>query len=253
MVFVTGWNEWVAQRFLKEPGKAPGELVGKPLQEGDSYFVDAYDIEFSRDAEPMEGGYGDAYYYQLIANIRHFKGAPPVPAPAASASYADSSHDTAHRDHEGWAKQRLTETSGRNDVIGCRVLRTAGGVSFTIETREPPTEPVDDRWMLLFIDADRDAWTGWHGYDYVANRSRPEPGRASLEKLDREGGARPHSTVPMSLSEKGVELTIPGLARSSERKSFDFHISDNAPLGEGFFQAGDHAPNRRFNYRFTGL
>src|SRR5271166_2777688 len=42
-------------------------------------FVDEFDAEFSRDIEPMKGAHGDNYYYQLVANIRRFKGARPVP------------------------------------------------------------------------------------------------------------------------------------------------------------------------------
>ena len=59
-VMVTGWNEWIAGRW----GEAGGPLV----------FVDQFNEEFSRDIEPMKGGHGDNYYYQLVANVRRFKG-----------------------------------------------------------------------------------------------------------------------------------------------------------------------------------
>ena len=42
-------------------------------------FVDEFDAEFSRDIEPMKGGHGDNYYYQMIAGIRRFKGVRPIP------------------------------------------------------------------------------------------------------------------------------------------------------------------------------
>lgn len=38
------------------------------------FFVDTLNEEFSRDIEPMKGGYGDNYYLQLIQNIRAYKG-----------------------------------------------------------------------------------------------------------------------------------------------------------------------------------
>jgi hypothetical protein len=54
-VMVTGWNEWVAGRW------------GNP----DSVeFVDQFDREYGRDIEPMKGGHGDNYYYQLATNLR---------------------------------------------------------------------------------------------------------------------------------------------------------------------------------------
>ena len=45
-------------------------------------FVDEFDTEFSRDVEPMKGGHGDNYVYQMIANIRRLQGRRPIPAVA---------------------------------------------------------------------------------------------------------------------------------------------------------------------------
>lgn len=59
LVFVGGWNEWIAY---------------KQLWEGEYMLCDAVDREFSRDIEPMCGGYEDAFYIQLIRNIRRYKG-----------------------------------------------------------------------------------------------------------------------------------------------------------------------------------
>lgn len=70
-IFVTGWNEWVAQKQPAGNGRKT------------SYFVDLYDDEFSRDAEMSRGPLGDNFYMQLTENIRAFKG-----VPAASKSLA---------------------------------------------------------------------------------------------------------------------------------------------------------------------
>ena len=77
-IFVTGWNEWVAQRFTSGSGGGPG-FLGRLLKPGETFFVDNYNEEFSRDIMPMKGGYGDNYYMQLVDGIRRFKG---VRAPA---------------------------------------------------------------------------------------------------------------------------------------------------------------------------
>jgi hypothetical protein len=65
-LFITGWNEWVAQRFVRNEGQDPFEFLGQPLKAGGSFFVDAYNQEYSRDIEPMKGGYGDNYFYQMV-------------------------------------------------------------------------------------------------------------------------------------------------------------------------------------------
>ncbi len=59
VVTITWWNEWVAQRFIDE--------------NGNSRFVDNYNIEYSRDIEPMEGGHGDQYYKWMCEYIRAYK------------------------------------------------------------------------------------------------------------------------------------------------------------------------------------
>ena len=51
-VFVTGWNEWIAQRFLNEGGTS---MLGRKLAKGETFFVDQYSQEYSRDR-----GYGMA-------------------------------------------------------------------------------------------------------------------------------------------------------------------------------------------------
>lgn len=64
-VFVTGWNEWVAMRFTNGGAK---NFLGKEIEKGETYFVDLYNEEYSRDAEPENGKLEDAYYYQLVNN-----------------------------------------------------------------------------------------------------------------------------------------------------------------------------------------
>ena len=85
-VFITGWNEWFAGRFIVGKGEAI-DFLGERLEEGESYFVDEYVEEYSRDIEAMKGGHGDNYYYQLVAMIRWLKGAeqPAAPAPRTAA------------------------------------------------------------------------------------------------------------------------------------------------------------------------
>jgi hypothetical protein len=264
IIFLTGWNEWVAQRFLYTPGKGAQNMAGQKLKEGDSYFVDCFSEEFSRDIEPMKGGYQDAYYYQMVANIRRYKGTPSLPKPLphqpiiidgkfddwkGALRFNDPLYDTNHRNHEGWAGQTYTETSGRNDFANIRVATQEKTVSFLLHTRAPLTTKEDNNWMVLLIDADQDPSTGWHGYDYILNRTRKD-GTTSLENLNHSGQSTKTTFVPFAAGNNMLELEIPYLPEWSEKLSFDFHAVDNAPLDENFFTQGDHAPNRRFNYRY---
>jgi hypothetical protein len=64
-VMITAWNEWIAG--LTHSMHTPWVQC------------DGFNEEFSRDIEPMKGGFGDNFYYQAIANIRRYKGVPEIP------------------------------------------------------------------------------------------------------------------------------------------------------------------------------
>lgn len=64
-IMITAWNEWIAG--LTHSMKTPWVQC------------DGFNGEFSRDIEPMKGGFGDNFYYQAIANIRRYKGVPEIP------------------------------------------------------------------------------------------------------------------------------------------------------------------------------
>jgi len=53
-VFITGWNEWIAQRFISKEGGQT--FLGQKVGKGGTFFVDQYSQEFSRDIEPMQAG-----------------------------------------------------------------------------------------------------------------------------------------------------------------------------------------------------
>ena len=67
VAFVTQWNEWLVP-FLTEKTNTLYPMDGYPIR-----LQDEFNEEYSRDIEPMKGGYGDAYYMQLISFVRRFK------------------------------------------------------------------------------------------------------------------------------------------------------------------------------------
>ena len=269
-ILVTGWNEWIAQRF--ERGDQGPTCTGyRKLAKGDSFFVDQYTEEFSRDIEPMLGGHGDDYYFQLVANVRRFKGVRPPPLPVARPitidgafddwkevrpEYRDFAGDTLHRDHQGWnSRLHYINDTGRNDIVKAKVSYDDANVYFYVETAEPMTSWKDPHWMLLFIDADQDHATGWEGYDYVVNLGVTSATRTTLRK--NLGGWSWSEGRPIDYRVTGARMEIAiartalGLAGRPVR--LDFHWADNIQK-EGdineFSISGDSAPDRRFNYRY---
>lgn len=265
-VFVTGWNEWIAQRFESGAGGGPG-FLGRTLKPGETFFVDNYNEEFSRDIMPMRGGYGDNYFMQLVANIRRFKGVPAQPAsqgfhaPKTWADWAnigppflDPVGDTEHRNHAGWGGRRYTDTSGRNDITSARVACDTKNIYFYVHTEAALTPYTDPNWMQLLIDADHNPATGWHGYDFVVNTRVVSATQTTLKRLS-DGKTWP---IDYHVESNQMAVTIPrallGLT-DTKTTTFDFHWLDNVPVGSGdladWWYVGESAPDGRFKYRFV--
>lgn len=258
-IFVTGWNEWIAGRFAEFNG------VKRPVM-----FVDQFDQEHSRDIEPMRGGHGDDYYYQLVSNVRRFKGARALPIAKPKAividgtfgdwdgvepEFRDTVADQVDREFRGWDPNVIYRNkSGRTDFVASRVSWDRGRIYFYVRTREPISPAIGTNWMNLFIDVDGAAATGWLGYDFVLNlqevgsllRHSGDPSEFKWEMVSEAG-------VAMDLKTKEMELSVPWRAVGRNLPaSFDFKWADNCIVaGEwsDFTLNGDSAPNDRFNYR----
>jgi hypothetical protein len=233
--------------------------------------VDLYSEEFNRDIEPMKGGYGDNYYYQLVANVRKFKGLDPIPAAgmragmqvdgqfsdwaAVTPNYTDWAGDVVHRSFpRADKKQTYTNTTGRNDIIETRTAFDAKQVYFWVKTYKPLTTWKGANWMLLLIDTDGKKSTGWQGYDLVVNKSVTNDTQTTVQRWQSGhwGAATP---VTYRAAGYQLEMALPRALFGKAAPGFDFHWVDNVPITSGlnpFFTNGDSAPDRRFNYRFVG-
>lgn len=261
-VFVTGWNEWIAGRFRRPSGFYGDAPVT---------FVDQFSREYSRDIEPMRGGHGDTFYYQLVANVRRFKGARALPSVAPQAirvdgefgdwaavtpEFRDDVGDPVRRDHRGWGQDtRYVNDTGRNDLVAAKVSFDERNVYFYVRTREPLTPATERNWMLLFLNTDGNATNGWLGYDFVVNRVGLTERRTRLERHAGEGY---RWSTPVEVAwrrgERELELAIPRavLGLNTLPATIDFKWADNLQqTGEwsDFTLHGDAAPNDRFNYR----
>ena len=264
-IFITGWNEWIMGRFNEFAG------VRLPVM-----FVDEFDQEHSRDIEPMRGGHGDSYYYQMISFIRRYKGVRPLPRPSApktieldrgfdqwadvAPEYRDDVGDTQHRDWPGYNNHtRYVNQTGRNDIVAAKVARDDRFVYFHVRARETLSSNRDTNWMMLLIDADRNHRTGWEGYDFVVNRQVRNGSTTTLERHTGPGWTWQRvADFKMSVVSNELHLAIPraalGLNSPNKPVAFDFKWADNIPAGApivDWLDAGDCAPNGRFNYRFV--
>ena len=265
LVFVTGWNEYIAGKWLP-----------KDSWNGDPFsFVDQYNWICSRDIEPNAGwgDKGDVYYLQLVDNVRKFKGMAPTAGASAPKTvkinnfsdwndvepyFATYKGNTFHRDNVGAGNTHYTDNSGRNDLVGAKVARDKDNIYFYVETAEAMSPRTDPHWMQLFIDIDRDKSTGWYGYDFVVNRVSPSGSKAVLES-NVQGIWMWNKAAEVKYFQKGNQMVICvprsvlGLG-SGTAADFEFKWNDNMTK-EGdimdFYVSGDTAPFGRFNFVYS--
>jgi len=272
LLFITQWNEWVAQRQIAEETRW---FLGELISAGETWFIDEYNQEYSRDIEPMKDGHTDNYYYQMIDGIRRYKGVRELPIPSAARTisidgsfsdwdsvepeFRDWKNDTMHRDHSGWGSAgTYTNTTGRNDFLTAKVARDSTYVYFYIETDENITSYTDPNWMMLFINTDLDYADGWEGYDYVVNMAVNSSTSTTLKGTSSGWNwTNVDSNVLYQVSGNKMEIRIErsdiDQGSGSTPVAFDFHWADNIQNTDDIIEfavSGDSAPNRRFNYRY---
>lgn len=269
-VFITGWNEWVAMRF--DDGAA-SHFLGKKISKGETYFVDLYNEEFSRDGEPVKGAFNDNYYYQMINNIRKFKGTRPLPVYHVSdaikvdgnfkdwanikAIFADDKGDTFHRKHPGWGKYKeYINNTGRNDIVEAKVAVEKDYISFYVRTASAITQWNSPDWMRLFIGISGTDEPGWEGFQYLLNGKPLSATKTILMKNTGDGwNWKAISDLRYQAKGNEMELSIPRkiLGLTASEFTVDFKWADNVPSdgnAMNFLDKGDAAPNARFKYRF---
>lgn len=254
-VMVTGWNEWIAGKFSRP---------GRPV-----VFVDQYDQEHSRDIEPVTGLHNDNYYYQLVANVRRYKGQPALPVATQEKTidltagfaqwqdvgpeFTDHAFDNGPRDF-GQGARKYQNKSGRNDITSAKVARDSTNLYFQARTRDALTPVSDPNWMWLLIDADQNPKTGWEGYDFIVNRTI-DSGESWVEQNTGGWNWKKIAKIRIQIAGNDLMLTVPRTALGlANRADLNFKWWDN-PQKPGdimdSYLSGDAAPDGRFNYCYT--
>lgn len=272
VLFITGWNEWMAGRNVVSADGAGEGMMGKPATPGSTYFVDCATPEYSRDIEPMRGFFYDNYYYQMAQNNRLFKGArkqfdvgskKTIDLNSAfdqwddvSPEYRDSINDDVHREHYGnmsdnYSKNYYENVTGRNDIEVAKVARDDESIYFYVRCSQPITSAEDTNWMNLYLNTNRLYKDGWKGYDFVVNHKL-----GTLEKF--VGGWSFEEVCKLDYKLNGRELMIKipksSLGLGADDMTIDFKWADNSQNDGNvydFMTLGDVAPDMRFNYRYT--
>lgn len=268
IIFITGWNEWFAQRQRKWL-TMEGEPHTDPI-----ILVDNADVNNSRDIQPMKGGYGDNYYMQMVQYIRKFKGAT-VPNEKLNTEvevrsitidvkedfsqwddvewyYQDYVDDTNPRDAIGYGGIHYTDNSGRNDIATIKVANDKENLYAYVQTVDDIIGMGEEHCLSMFISTGNNESPTWYGYDYVVSRVPASVDKLVVEKHTENGWTK-IDEVAYLMEENKLQFEIPlaTLGLQSDNISIQFKVADNYQDEEGiysFYLHGDAAPYGRLNY-----
>ncbi len=259
-IFVTGWNEWIAGRHYEWMGTV-------------NAFPDQFCDEFSRDIEPSAGKMKDHYYYQLVANIRRFKGVgKPVETSggqtvdingsdsqwdAVTNEYFHYTGSTRNRDADGWVGLHYENNTMRNDFKNVKVTYDSENVYFRIETVNDITAHTDPAWMRILLDTDSSGKSAnWEGFEYIINRDSATDSTVTVEKSTGGWAFEDAGKASYTVSGNVMQLSVPRSAlglEDGDEVHFNFKLSDNMQADGDildFYQNGDVAPGGRFMFAF---
>ena len=275
VLMITQWNEWMAQRFIVTAGTLSLTRPGATPKVGETYFVDVYNQEYSRDIEPSsEPLIRDNYYLLTVSNLRRYRGVHKIPVPTAChtidleggfAQWADV--DPEFFDEPGdvvYSSTTAIAASCRkrrsNDIVGAKVAKDADNLYFYVRVdgtsiRNRYASKPQETWMNVLINSDLDYSNGWEGYDYMI---AGDQNAVHLYRYDADSLAWLEGPE-VAMAKEGAEMmyAVPraevGLTADVD---FDFKWVDNTPAWTteilDFLSNGDCAPNGRFNYRYKG-
>lgn len=249
-VFVGGWNEWIAY---------------KQLYDGEYMLCDAADMELSRDIEPMEGGYEDNFYLQLIRNVRRFKQGDrqleeqgdkitcDIESPdsfAGAEQYVKIGQKPAVRDASGCAKElRYTAEAARNTLTRVSVANDDDTLWFMLEAYNgfAPFTACDN--TCLYIGTGKPELKGYYSYEYVLKRTGEQ--EMQLYALNQDGTASTLATVPCRVKDGKLML---GVARSLIKPcdSIYFKATDSVVMDDIMktYTTGSAMPMGRLSYEY---
>jgi hypothetical protein len=274
-VFVTGWNEWTAHAFPRAADQTGMKMCGHPIKQKEPFYVDEFNTEYSRDAEPAMQGIKDDYYYQLVSSIRRYKGVHPL---AAVENHAINLNGPAQqwdeinptfennlglgeaRNFTGWGNGPTlpvyTKKPVRNEIASSRVCYDTKNVYFQVQCVHNISNPKDPNWMLLFIGSHGDPRAGWMGYDYVINQNVLDTSHTSISRnVAGKYQWQQIGTVRYRVESNHMELAIPRqLLGIADRIPAELHFKwcdDIEQSGDwtDFYLHGNCAPPFRYYFR----
>ena len=256
MISVGGWNEWIA---YKQPW------------DGEYMLCDAANKEYSRDIEPMAGGYQDAFYLQLISNIRRYKGITGTQIPEEpltinldgatsqwdSVKYVIRNMDGKHmaRNANGGALTvHYIQPAPVNKLAEIRMAHDDQNIYFYLKGKDAfSTYSGSNNWLNIFIGTGNPELKTWESYEYVIGR-KVENGKASVDKFDNGFNATNCGNARIVLRNNIIQLAVPRTALGlSNKDRFYFKVAMGVTNSSDImdsYKSGSVMPMGRLSYSY---
>lgn len=257
IISIGGWNEWIA---YKQPYW--NEYV----------LVDAVNKEYSRDIEPMRNGYEDAFYIQMIQNIRKYKGVRTVAAASKKAAIniaagedqwksiaytgINISKNRHARDAYGASTViRYAQPAPENHIQEVKVAHDNEHVYFFIRGRNNFSDPGNrSNWLNILIGTGAPALKAWESYEYLIGKNYAS-GEVSVGKLQSEFATTASGTAKYTIKGNILQLQCPKAAIGLRGAgSFYFKVAADVIAPQdimSYYTSGSALPLGRLSYTYT--
>ncbi|RYY54531.1 MAG: hypothetical protein EOO09_13975 [Chitinophagaceae bacterium] len=255
LITVGGWNEWIA---YKQPY-------------WDEYvLVDAVNKEYSRDIEPMSGGYEDAFYIQMIKNIRRYKGVSGATAKAKKTTIDISKEASQWNSIPATAVNINTERSSRNaygattkllysapaatnHLKDIKVAQDATNIYFYVRSRTKFSNPSGASWLNILVGTGDPSPKAWESYEYRIGESF-SAGTASVGKLNADFTSTASGSAKYTLKDDVLQIEVPkaSVGLSSGNK-FYFKVATSIEKPAeimSYYTSGVSMPMGRLSYMY---
>lgn len=249
-VFVTGWNEWIAQKLNIE---------------GNVWFVDCAVEEFSRDIEPMKGGYEDSFYMQLCDNVRRYKGVneqvrkPDTATINVSGDIAQwdgirnsykaiTSQSIERNSRSVDRKIKYIQEAARNNIQEVKLTNDSEKLYFMIRSQSDVAQSASPDFMNIYLGIGDLELKGWNGYEYVLSC-----GDKAVYALDESGARTKVADAEVSVNGRYVQaaVALDAISASGEQGVY-FKVSDgvaSVDIMDTYIQ-GKSLPMGRLSYYY---
>ena len=257
MITIGGWNEWIA---YKQPY-------------WDEYvLVDAVNKEYSRDIEPMKGGYEDAFYIQMIKNIRRYKGVSNPEKPAKKKTINITSGTAQWNDipsiginmntvrnsrnaYGASTKILYNQPAAQNYISNIKVTHDDNNIYFIIHAERSLTSyNGKPNWLNILIGTGEPGLKNWESYEYLIGESFID-GKVSVGRLSSDFKTESTGTADYFQNENSIQIKCSRAALGLNNNTSRLYFKVAAGIDEpskimSYYTSGNAMPLGRLSYMY---